>query len=176
MHLPIVPILFSLLESHASGAEFMRPDQNRKEICGMMDNLVADRRYRKGPTVRTGGSPLPRLPTARQGGAHEAGRTYPVPQHARCGDGRPRVQRLPKDRQVVHLTRGKAHSASLGRTVRKPGLPNGMRNRMETYGNVWNRIESYDCHLRLSYLCRVIGKRAGNHFPSRRKIFFQLER
>ena len=65
MHQPIVPILFSLLESHASGAEFMRPDQNQKEICGMMDNLVADRRYRKGATVRTGGSPLPRLPPAR---------------------------------------------------------------------------------------------------------------
>ena len=41
MHLPIVPILFSLLESHASEAEFMRPDQNRKEICGMMGNLMA---------------------------------------------------------------------------------------------------------------------------------------
>ena len=27
MHQPIVPILFSLMESHASGAKFMRPDQ-----------------------------------------------------------------------------------------------------------------------------------------------------
>ena len=27
MHLPIVPILFSLLESHASGAKFMHPDK-----------------------------------------------------------------------------------------------------------------------------------------------------
>ena len=27
MHLPIVPILFSLLESHASGAKFMRSNQ-----------------------------------------------------------------------------------------------------------------------------------------------------
>ena len=26
----------------------MRPDLNRKEMCSMMDNLVADRRYRKG--------------------------------------------------------------------------------------------------------------------------------
>ena len=33
MHLPIVPILFSLVESHASEAEFMRPDQNRKEYA-----------------------------------------------------------------------------------------------------------------------------------------------
>ena len=58
MQLPIVPILFSLLESHASGAEFMRPDQNRKEMCGMMDNLMADRRHREGPTVRTTGRAL----------------------------------------------------------------------------------------------------------------------
>ena len=59
MHLPIVPILFSLLESHASGAKFMRPDQKWEEMCGMMGNLMADRRRRKGPTVMTGGSPLP---------------------------------------------------------------------------------------------------------------------
>ena len=58
MQLPIVPILFSLLESHASGAEFMRPDQNRKDMCGMMDNLMADRRHREGPTVRTTGRAL----------------------------------------------------------------------------------------------------------------------
>ena len=78
MHLPIVPILFSLLESHASGAKFMRPDQKWKEMCGMMGNLMADRRRSKGPTVRTGGSPLPRLPPARGGGAHEAGCTHLV--------------------------------------------------------------------------------------------------
>ena len=89
MHLPIVPILFSLLESHASGAKFMRPDQNREEMCSMMGNLMADRRCRKGPTVMTGGSHLPRLPTARRGGAHEDGRTHPIPQHARGGDDRP---------------------------------------------------------------------------------------
>ena len=53
MHLPIVPILFSLLESHASGAEFMRSNQKRKEMYGMMGNLVADRRCREGPTVMT---------------------------------------------------------------------------------------------------------------------------
>ena len=41
MHQSIVPILFSLLESHASGAEFMRPDQKWKEMYGMMGNLVA---------------------------------------------------------------------------------------------------------------------------------------
>ena len=78
MHLPIVPILFSLLESHASGAKFMRPDRKWKEMCGMKGNLSADWLRRKGPTVMTGGSPLPRLPTARRGGAHEAGRTHLV--------------------------------------------------------------------------------------------------
>ena len=31
MHLPIVPILFSLLESHASGAKFMRSNQKWEE-------------------------------------------------------------------------------------------------------------------------------------------------
>ena len=41
MHQSIVPILFSLMELHVSGAEFMRPDQKWKEICGMMGNLVA---------------------------------------------------------------------------------------------------------------------------------------
>ena len=132
MHLPIVPILFSLLESHASGAKFMRPNQKWEEICGMMGNLMADRRRRKGQTVMTGGSPLPRLPTAR-GGVHEAGCTHPVPQHAQGGDDQPCVRRLPQDRQVVHLTRGKAHSGLLGRTVGKHGLLKNMRNRMEAY-------------------------------------------
>ena len=58
MHQSIVPILFSLLESHASGAEFMRSNQKRKEMYGMMGNLVADRRRREGQTVRTGGRAL----------------------------------------------------------------------------------------------------------------------
>ena len=58
MHQPIVPILFSLMESHASGAKFMRSDQKWKEVCGMKGNLSADRRHRKGPTVRTTGRAL----------------------------------------------------------------------------------------------------------------------
>ena len=58
MHQPIVPILFSLLESHASGAKFMRPDQKWEEMCGMMGNLMADRRCRKEPTVMTTGRAL----------------------------------------------------------------------------------------------------------------------
>lgn len=53
MHQSIVPILFSLLESHASGAEFMRSNQKRKEMYGMIGNLVADRRRRKGQTIMT---------------------------------------------------------------------------------------------------------------------------
>ena len=60
MHQSIVSILFSLLKSHASGAEFMRPDQKWEEICSMMGNLVADRRRREGPTVRTTGRALSR--------------------------------------------------------------------------------------------------------------------
>ena len=112
MHLPIVPKLFSLMESHASGAKFMRPDQKWEEMCGMMGNLMADRRRRKGQTVQSCGNPLPRLPTARGGGAHEGGRTYPVPQHGQGEDGRPHVQWLPKDRQAAPLTRGKAHRES----------------------------------------------------------------
>ena len=105
MHQLIVPILFSLLESHASGAEFMRPDQKWKEMCGMMGNLAADWRRRKGPTVRTGRSHLPRLPPARRGGAHEGGRTHPVPQHAQGGEGRPHVQRLPKECSPISYSR-----------------------------------------------------------------------
>lgn len=97
MHQSIVPILFSLLESHASGAEFMRSNQKRKE-------------------------------------------THPVPQHAQDGDDRPHMRRLPQNRQVVHLTRGIAHSTSPRRTARKPGLPNNMWNRMESYRNVRNRM------------------------------------
>ena len=58
MHQSIVPILFSLLESHVSGAKFTRSDQKWEEMCGMMGNLVADRRRRKGTTVRTTGRAL----------------------------------------------------------------------------------------------------------------------
>ena len=97
MHQSLVPMLFPVLGAHISGAEFMYPDRSWKEMCGMMGNLVADRLRRKGQTVQSYGNPLPRLPTARGGGAHEAGRTHPVPQHAQGGDGRQHVQRLPKE-------------------------------------------------------------------------------
>ena len=58
MHQSIVPILFSLMESHVNGAKFMRPNQKWKEMCGMMGNLMADRRCRKGQTVRTTGGTI----------------------------------------------------------------------------------------------------------------------
>ena len=91
MHQSLVPMLFPILGAHISGAEFMYPDRSWKEMCGMMGNLMADRRRRKGQTVMAGGSPLPRLPPARGGGAHEAGCTHPIPQHAQGGDDQPCV-------------------------------------------------------------------------------------
>ena len=112
MHQSLVPMLFPILGAHISGAEFMYPDRSWKEMCGMMGNLAADRRRRKGQTVQSCGNPLPRLPTARGGGAHEGGRTHPIPQHARSGDDRPHVRRVLKDRQTAHHTRGKAHRES----------------------------------------------------------------
>lgn len=37
-----VPMLFPVLETHASGAGFMHSDQNWKEMHGKMDNLVVE--------------------------------------------------------------------------------------------------------------------------------------
>ena len=48
MHQPLVPMLFSILGAHVSGAEFMYPDKNWKEMCGMLANLVADSGAEKG--------------------------------------------------------------------------------------------------------------------------------
>ena len=48
MHQPLVPMLFSILGAHVSGAEFMYPDQSWKEMCGMLANLVADSGAGKG--------------------------------------------------------------------------------------------------------------------------------
>ena len=48
MHQPLVPSLFPILGTHISGAEFMYPDQSWKEMCGMMDHLVADSGAGKG--------------------------------------------------------------------------------------------------------------------------------
>ena len=48
MQEPIVPILFSILGAHVSGAKFMYPDLSWKEMSGMMANLVADSGAGKG--------------------------------------------------------------------------------------------------------------------------------
>ena len=48
MHEAIVPMLFPILGSHVSGAEFMYPDLSWKETCGMMGNLVAESGAGKG--------------------------------------------------------------------------------------------------------------------------------
>ena len=141
MHQSIVPILFSLLESHASGAEFMRPNQKWKEMCSMRGNLMADRRRRKGQTVRTTGGAICR--DFRQHdevertkvGARTRYLNMPEVKRAdrMCSGYRKSVLlqatpgwRLPQDHQAAHLTRGKAHSVSPGRTARKPGLLNNM--------------------------------------------------
>ena len=127
MHQSIVPILFSLLESHASGAKFMRPDQKWEEMCGMMGNLMADRRCRKEPTVMTTGRALCRdfrqhdEEERTRGGARTRYLNMPkVEMTDRMCDGyRKSVLlqatpgwRLPQDHQAAHLTRGKAHRES----------------------------------------------------------------
>ena len=48
MHQPLVPMLFSILGAHVSGAEFMYPDKNWKEMCGMLANIVVDSGAGKG--------------------------------------------------------------------------------------------------------------------------------
>ena len=48
MHEPLVPMLFPVLGSHISGAEFQYPDLSWKEPCGMMANLVAETGGNKG--------------------------------------------------------------------------------------------------------------------------------
>ena len=54
----------------------------------------------------------------------------------------------------------------------EPWGSSGCRTACEIVLNRTVIYESYDCHVRLSYLCRVIGKRAENHFSSREKRFF----
>mgnify|MGYP003295976225 CR=1 FL=1 len=48
MHTPLVPMLFPIFGAHMSGVEFQYPDQNWKEPCGMMANLVAESGGNKG--------------------------------------------------------------------------------------------------------------------------------
>ena len=48
MHQSVVPMLFSPLGAHISGAEFMYPDLSWKEMSGMLANLVAESGAGKG--------------------------------------------------------------------------------------------------------------------------------
>ena len=48
MHQSVVPMLFSPLGAHISGAEFMYPDLSWKETSGMLANLVAESGAGKG--------------------------------------------------------------------------------------------------------------------------------
>ena len=48
MHQPLVPMLFSILGAHVSGAEFMYPDLSWKETSGMLANIAAKSGVRKG--------------------------------------------------------------------------------------------------------------------------------
>ena len=48
MHEPLVPMLFPVLGTCVSGAEFQYPDLTWKELCGQMANLVAESGGNKG--------------------------------------------------------------------------------------------------------------------------------
>ena len=137
MHQSIVPILFSLLESHASGAKFMRPDQKWKEICSMMGNLMADRRRREGPTVRTGGRALCR--DFRQHDEEELTKL----------DARTRYLNMPKMEMADRVCSGYRKTAKwfTSRNVRLTaphlGEPPESPGCQITCGIVWNRIVTY---------------------------------
>ena len=138
MHQSIVSKLFSLLESHASGAEFVRPDQKWKEICGMMGNLVADRRRRKGQTVRTGGRALSR--NFRQHDDEE--------ELTKLG-ARARYLNMPKMEMADRVCSGYRKTAKwfTSRNVRLTaphlGEPPGSPGCQITREIVWNRIVTY---------------------------------
>ena len=59
------------------------------------------------------------------------------------------LPRLPTDRQVAHLTRGRLIVDYLGQTV-------GSLSCYITWEMVRHRTATHDCRVRLSYLCRVI--------------------
>ena len=137
MHQFIVPMLFSLLESHASGAEFPYPDRNREEICGMMGNLVADRRRRKGQTVRTGGRALCR--NFRQHDEEELTKL----------DARTQYLNMPKMEMADRVCSGYRKTAKwfISReawlTAPQLGEPPESPGCQITCGIVWNRILTY---------------------------------
>ncbi|MCQ2299149.1 MAG: hypothetical protein MJZ81_03385, partial [Bacteroidales bacterium] len=65
MYTPLVPMLFPIFGAHLSGVKFQYPDQNWKEPCGMMANLVAESNENGGQPSDSKRSPLRRLLTAR---------------------------------------------------------------------------------------------------------------
>ncbi len=58
---------------------------------------------------------------------------------------------------VAESGTGKGHRGPPGHAVRKARRRDCTENHTESYGIVLKRIESYDYHVRLSYLCGVIG-------------------
>ncbi|MGN1376003.1 MAG: hypothetical protein ACI4V5_05550 [Prevotella sp.] len=48
MREPLVPMVFPLLGSRVSDAEFLYPDNTYRELCGQMVHLVADSGANKG--------------------------------------------------------------------------------------------------------------------------------
>ena len=65
MYTPLVPMLFPIFGAHMGGVEFQYPDQNWKEPCGMMANLVAESGGNKGQSSDCKRSLLWRLSAAR---------------------------------------------------------------------------------------------------------------
>ena len=58
MHQPLVPMLFPILGTHVSGAEFIYPDKSWKETSGMLANFVADSGAGKGQLSSIVGLPI----------------------------------------------------------------------------------------------------------------------
>ena len=137
MHQSIVPILFSLLESHASGAKFMRPDQNRKEMCGMMDNLMADRRHREGPTVMTTRRTLSR--NFRQHDEEELTKLGARTQYLNM----PKMEMADSVCSGYRKTAKRFTSRNVRLTAPHLGEPPGSPDCQITCGIVWNRIVTY---------------------------------
>ena len=138
MHKSIVPILFSLLESHASGAKFMRSNQKRKEMYGMIGNLVADRRRRKGQTVMTTRRALSR--NFRQHDDEE--------ELTKLG-ARTQYLNMPKMEMADRVCSGYRKTAkwftshNVRLTAPHLGEPPGSPGCQITCGIVWNRIVTY---------------------------------
>lgn len=58
---------------------------------------------------------------------------------------------------VAESGTGKVHRGPPGYAMMKARRRDCTENHTELYRIVLKRIESYDCHVRLSYLCGVIG-------------------